>query len=82
MTSDQINELLTTIVNDINIAADYAGILDPALVPMVAIGKAVDKLIPGIAASVTKLFEGTPPTAEQISQNAAELAILGDKGGI
>lgn len=82
MTPDQIKDLLTTIVSDVNMAADFAGILDPELIPFIAIGKAVDKVVPGIASSVASMIQGTPPTQDQIAQNAQELAMLGDKGGI
>jgi hypothetical protein len=82
MTPDQIKELLTNIVNDVNVAADYAGIIDPALVPLIAIGKAVDKIIPGLAANVAGMLQGAPISQAELDEKAAELAVLGDKGGI
>jgi len=82
MTSDQIKELLTTIVNDVNTAADYAGIFDPGFIPFIKIGEAVDKLVPGIAASVAKLIQGTPPSQTDLDEKAQELSVLSDKGGI
>jgi len=81
-TPDQIKELLNTIVGDINLAADYAGIVDPQLIPIIAIGKAVDKIIPGLAANVAGMIEGVPLSQAELDQKATELAILANKEGI
>ena len=78
MTSKETKELLTNIVNDLNMAATFAGVIDPALIPFISIGMAVDKMIPGLAANVQDWVEGNPPTEEEKAETAAKLATLSD----
>jgi len=82
MDATQIKATLQVVIDDINLLGDYAGIIDPALVPFIAIGKAIDKQIPGLAASVANLIQGTPPSDADLQDKAQELAVLSDKGGI
>ena len=78
MTSTEIKTLLDTVVTDLNSAADFAGIIDPALVPFIAIGKAVDKMIPGLASGVAGWIEGNAPTDQEKAEKAAQLTVLGN----
>lgn len=78
MTPAELQTLLTTIKNGLNSAADFAGTLDPALIPIIAIGKAVDSQIPGLVATVDAWIQGNPPTDQEIADNAAKLAVLGN----
>jgi len=82
MTQAELKDLLNNVVTDISIAADYAGILDPQLVPFIAIGKAVGKVVPGLVAAVDGMIQGNPLTQAELDEKAAELAVLGDKSGI
>lgn len=81
MTAQDLKSLLDNIEQELEGAADFAGVLDPALVPPLVIGKAVARLVPGIAATVDGWIQGNPPTAADKDQKAKELAVLGDPGG-
>lgn len=81
MTPDQLKEILNSVEVELEGAADFVGTLDPALVPMIIIGKAVARVIPGLAATVDGWIQGTPPTQADKDQKAAELAVLGNPGG-
>lgn len=78
MTPDQLKALLDTVVTDLNTAGDFAGTLDPALIPFIQIGKAVDKLVPGLAASVDKWIQGNPPTDQEKAEVLQQLNVLGN----
>lgn len=78
MTPEALKSLLDTIVADLNTAADYAGIVDPALIPFIQIGKSVDKLIPGLVANVDKWIQGNPPTDAEKAEVLAQIKVLGD----
>jgi hypothetical protein len=73
-----LKTLLSTIVAYLNEAGDFAGTLDPALIPLVAIGKAVDSQIPGLAAAVQGWIQGNAPTQAEIDDVLAKLAVLGN----
>jgi len=87
MTPDQLQQTLDNIVTEVNTVADTSiGILTgvnpefgASAAAFLVIGKAVDKLIPGIAASVDTWIQGNPPTAAEKSDFAMKLAVLGDK---
>ena len=78
MTAQETEILLNQIIADLNIAADFIGTLDPALIPLIIIGKAVDKLIPGVAAQIQTWIEGNPPTQQELEDFKAKLATLGN----
>lgn len=78
MTPEELKTLLDNIVAELNEAADLGGILDPQLIPLIAIGKAVDKQIPGLVAGVDAWIQGNPPTPEELADFAAKLAELSD----
>ena len=78
MTSVDLKHLLDTVVTDLNMAADFAGVIDPALIPFIAIGKAVDKLVPGIASSVQSWVEGNAPTDAEKADTLAKIGVLSD----
>jgi len=82
MTQQELQDLLNTIVTDLNTAATFAGVIDPALVPFIQIGKAVDKAIPGLAASVAGWIGGQAPTDAEKADFAAKLAALGNPDGL
>lgn len=76
MNPDDLKTLLTTIATDVNTAADYAGVIDPALIPIIKIGEAVDKMIPGLAANVDKWIQGNPPTDAEVATLVQQLGVL------
>jgi hypothetical protein len=78
MTPAELKTLLDNIVTEVNGAADFAGALDPAIIPFIAIGKAVDKLIPGLAESVDNWIQGNPPTDAEKAELAQQLSVLGN----
>lgn len=78
MTPEETKTLLTNIVTELNGAADYAGIVDPELIPFIVIGKAVDAQIPGLVAHVQSWINGNPPTAEEKADLAVKLSVLND----
>lgn len=78
MNATEVTDLVNTVVTDLNAAADYAGIVDPDLIPFIQLGKAVDKMLPGIAGHVASWIEGNPPTEAEKADLAAKLGVLGD----
>ena len=78
MSPAELQTLLDNIVNEVNSAADFGGIIDPALIPFIAIGKAVDKQIPGLVAIVDKWIQGNPPTDAEKAALAQQLSVLGN----
>ena len=78
MSPADLKSLLGTIVAELNSVADYGGIVDPALIPLIAIGKAVDKEIPGLVAGVAGWISGNPPTPEELADFQSKLGTLGD----
>lgn len=78
MTPDQLKTLLENIVTEANTASSFVGALDPALIPFIAIGKAVDTVIPGLAGGIDNWIQGNPPTDAEKADIAAKLAVLSD----
>lgn len=78
MTPEETKSLLDNIVAELNQAADFAGALDPAIIPFIVIGKAVSKQIPGLVSSVQNWVEGNPPTEAEKKELLAKLAVLGN----
>lgn len=78
MTSIQLKDLLTQIVGGLGTVEDIAAGLDPALKPLVLIGKAVEAQIPGIAATVMNWIQGNPPTDAELEDFYKKLAVLSD----
>ena len=52
MTSTELHDLLTNIISGLEVGADMASTIAPALIPFIIIGKAVDKVIPDLASQV------------------------------
>jgi hypothetical protein len=78
MTPAETKQLLSTIVDDLNAVATVAAGIDPALVPFLAIGRAVDSQIPGLAATVQSWIQGNPPTPAELDDHVAKLKVLSD----
>jgi len=78
MTSDETKKLLDNIVDEVNTGADFIGVIAPNLIPFILLGKAVDKLIPGMVSQIQKWVEGNPPTPEEIAELRKKLSVLGD----
>lgn len=76
MTPEETKNLLDLITKEVGQAADLAGIIDPALIPFIAIGKAMGGLIPGLISEVQSWVEGNPPTEAEKADLAAKLAVL------
>lgn len=78
MSPEETKALLDNVITEVGGAADLVGIIDPALLPLIVIGKAVSKVIPGLAADVQKWIEGNPPTEAEKADTAAKIAVLQD----
>jgi hypothetical protein len=78
MTSQELHDLLTNIISGLEVGADMASTIAPGLIPFIIIGKAVDKMIPDLAAQVQRWVEGNPPTQAEIDEFKAKLAVLSD----
>ncbi len=78
MTPEDLQTLLDNVVAEVNNVADFGGIIDPALLPIIAIGKAVDKQLPGLVATVDKWIQGNPPTLQDRIDLKQQLSVLGN----
>ena len=78
MTPDDLKTLLDDIVTEVNNAADFVGTLDPAIIPFIVIGKAIDKQIPGVVSTVDKWLQGNPPNSADKAELATQLSVLGN----
>ncbi len=78
MTPAEIKTLLDNIVTEVNSVADVASFLGPQVAAAVAVGKAVDKQIPGLVAAADAWIQGNPPTDADKADFAAKLGVLGD----
>ena len=78
MTPDEIKTLLDGIITEVNGAADFLGTLDPAIIPFLVIGKAIDKQIPGLVATVDRWIQGNAPTAQEKADMIQQLSVLGN----
>lgn len=78
MSPAELRTLLDNIVTEVDGVASFAGAIDPALIPAIAVGRAVLKQIPGIAESVDNWISGNPPTQAELDELQAKLKVLGD----
>jgi hypothetical protein len=78
MTPAELRTLLDNIVTEVNGVADFAGVIDPGLIPFIAIGRAVDKQIPGLVAAVDNWVRGNVPSDAEKADLLAQLKVLGD----
>ena len=78
MTPDALKTLLDSIVDQVNAVADFGGIIDPALLGFIAIGKAVDKQIPGLVANVDRWISGNPRSDAEKVELLKQLSVLGN----
>lgn len=78
MTSQETEQLAKDILANLELGADMAGLFAPEIIPLVVMGKAMDKMVPGLAGLVQKWVEGNPPTDEEKADLRAKLAVLSD----
>lgn len=78
MTADEVKSIVQTIVTDLQAVGSLAAGVDPALVPFIAIGKAVSNQLPGLAGSVTAWLEGNPPSDAEVATLLQQLTVLAD----
>jgi len=78
MTPEELKTLVESIIAEVNNAATLVGALDPALIPFVAIGKAIDKQIPGLVEMVDEWIQGNPPTEADKTELLRQLSVLGN----
>lgn len=76
MTTQEIHDLSQNIVTNLDTAATLAGAIDPALIPFIVIGKAVDQLIPELATTVASWVSGNPPTSDELEEFRKKLNVL------
>lgn len=78
MTPAEIKDLTNNIANEVNSVGDFIGIIDPALIPLIAIGKAVNRQLPGIAEHVASWIQGAMPTDQEKADLAEKIQTLSD----
>jgi hypothetical protein len=78
MTSDELHDLLANIIAGLEAGADLASAIAPQLIPFIIIGKAVDKMVPDLAAQVQRWIDGNPPTQQELDEFQSKLAVLSD----
>ena len=78
MSREELNNLLENILTGAETAASFAGVIAPEILPFIAMGKALETLVPGLADTMAKWIEGTPPTEEEKAELRAKLAVLGN----
>lgn len=78
MTPTELQQTLDNVVTDLNAVADIAAGVDPVLIPFIAIGKAIDKQIPGLASAVDAWLQGNPPTDQEKADTVQKLLVLGN----
>jgi hypothetical protein len=78
MTPTEVKSIVSTIVTDLEEVSSLAAGVDPALVPFIAIGKAVAGQLPGLSESVANWIAGNPPTDDEVTQLLQQLGVLGD----
>lgn len=78
MSPEQTEQLLQNIVDEVNQAGDLIGAFVPQVAAIMVIGKAVDKLIPGLVGDVERWLQGNPPTNEEKAATRAKILVLND----
>lgn len=78
MTSNEVTSIVNTIVKDLEAVGTLAAGVDPALVPFIAIGKAVADQLPGLTGTVTNWLQGNPPQDADVQTLLQQLGVLGD----
>lgn len=78
MTPAEIEVLTQEIIAGLETGADMASTIAPAIIPFIVIGKAVDKVIPGLAGMIARWMQGNPPTPEELEDLKKKLAVLQD----
>lgn len=78
MSPADLKSLLSNVVAELNGVADFAGAIDPAILPFIAIGKAVAKQVPGLVEGVDNWIQGNPPTDADIADLHSKLSLLSD----
>lgn len=63
-------------------AAGVAGIIDPEIIPLIILGKALSVAVPSLVDDVEKLLAQTEPTDADNAALAAKIAKLADPGSI
>lgn len=76
MTQEQLDSLNLEISTAVDQAGNIIGVIDPALIPFIVLGKAVAKSIPGVVDVIQKWIAGTPPTDAERADLLAKLAVL------
>jgi len=78
MTPQELKILIENIVTEVNAAADFAGTLDPAIIPFIVLGKAIDKQIPGLVETIDNWLQGNPPSEADKKTLEEQLSVLGN----
>lgn len=76
MTPAEIQTTVENIVSDLSAVSAVAAGVDPALVPLIAIGRSVASQLPGLAAAVTSWIQGNPPTDAEKADLLQKLSVL------
>lgn len=78
MNADQLKAVESEIGAGLTLAANVTGAIDPALLPILVIGKAAAAALPGLVDDVNALLNGTAPDPAANAALAAKIAGLGN----
>lgn len=78
MTPAELKTLLDNIVTEVNGVASFGQVLAPKYASWIAIGKAVDTMIPGLVEGVDNWVQGNPATDAEKADLLQKLSVLGD----
>ena len=78
MSNEELDQLVKEIIAGLEFGTDLVGIFAPEIIPVVVLGKAMDKAIPGLATMVNSFLVGNPPTEEEKAKLRTMLSVLGD----
>lgn len=76
MTPEELKQTVENVVVELGTVADIAAGVDPALVPFIAIGKAVSKQIPGLVEAVDSWLQGNAPTDAEKADLIQKISVL------
>lgn len=78
MNADQIKVIEGEIASGLSLAANVAGVIDPALLPIIVIGKAAAAAMPSLIDDVTAMIGGGAPSDADNAALAQKIAGLGN----
>lgn len=78
MTAQELQARLEAIIAGLNQAGSVAQVFLPQYAALIAIGQAVDVLLPGLAGDVARWIAGEEPSPDEKAELARKLSVLAD----